>query len=80
MLATKNPVLVTSYRAFAERIQRGRFQANYDPLRWEESMREHEAIMQALRGRRAEELARLLREHSDMTSRAVVSHLCAVSS
>lgn len=79
VLATKNPVLATSYHAFAEKIQRARFQANYDPSRWEESMREHEAIMQALRGRRAEELARLLREHSDMTGRAVVSHLRAVS-
>jgi len=79
VLATKNPILATSYRAFAEKIQRGRFQANYDPSRWEESMREHEAIMQALRGRRAEELARLLREHSDLTGRAVVSHLRAVS-
>lgn len=77
--AAKNPVLAASYAGFTERIQRARFQANYDPVRWEESMREHEDIMQALEGRRPKELARLLREHSDHTGQAVVAHLRAAA-
>lgn len=77
--ATKNPVLEASYAGFTESIQRARFQANYDPARWEESMREHEDIMIALEGRRAKDLARLLRDHSDRTGEAVISHLRAVS-
>lgn len=77
--ATKNPVLAASYAGFTEKIQRARFQANYDPARWEESMLEHEDIMRALEGRQAKELARLLRDHSDRTGEAVIAHLRTVS-
>ncbi|MBX9846246.1 MAG: GntR family transcriptional regulator [Xanthobacteraceae bacterium] len=75
VLAAENPTLAASYGSFTERIQRARFQANYDSSRWEESMREHDAIMLALQARRAKELSRLLREHSAQTGRAVLAHL-----
>ena len=73
--AAKNPVLVSTYANFAGKIQRARFQANYDRLRWDKSLREHDASTTALRQRDRDELPRLLREHSDRTGQAVVAHL-----
>lgn len=74
-----NPVLAASYAGFTDRIQRARFQANYDPARWEESMLEHEDMIRALEGRQAKELACLLRDRSDRTGEAVIAHLRPVS-
>ena len=72
---TRNPVLYETYSAFAAKVERARYTANYDKLRWEESMSEHEAIMRALRARNGELLSRRLREHNVRTGAVVTDQL-----
>jgi DNA-binding GntR family transcriptional regulator len=74
----RNPVLLATYRGFAGKIRRARAQANYDRVRWDESVREHDAIMRALRARRADQLARRLRDHNRRTGAAVTAQLKAL--
>ncbi len=71
----RNAVLLSTYRSFAGKIRRARAQANYDSLRWAESVREHDAIMRALRARRGDVLAERLREHNAHTGRVVIAQL-----
>jgi DNA-binding GntR family transcriptional regulator len=72
---TRNPALYETYSAFAAKVERARYTANYDKLRWEESMNEHEAIMRALRARNGELLSRRLREHNIRTGTIVIDQL-----
>ncbi|MBL8838115.1 MAG: FCD domain-containing protein, partial [Alphaproteobacteria bacterium] len=72
---TRNAALVAIYRGFAGKIRRARAQANYDSTRWDQSVREHVAIMRAIKRRQAEILANRLRDHSAATGRAVTRQL-----
>lgn len=72
---TENPVLVASYVNFAGKIHRARYMANYDRIRWDESVREHEGIMRAIRSRNSNLLAQRLSEHNMRTGRVVIGHL-----
>lgn len=72
---TENPVLIATYANFAGKIHRARYMANYDRLRWDESVREHEGIMRALRTRKRDLLAQRLSEHSMRTGRVVIAQL-----
>lgn len=60
-----NPILTASYRGFAGRIRRIRYAANLDRRRdrWGEAVREHEAILDALRQRDGEAAASILYHH-----------------
>lgn len=72
---TENPVLLATYTSFAGKIARARYSANYDRIRWDESVREHEAIMRAIRARNSEVLSQRLEEHSIKTGRVVIGQL-----
>jgi DNA-binding GntR family transcriptional regulator len=72
---TENPVLIATYGNFAGKIHRARYMANYDRIRWDESVREHEGIMRALRARNPDLLAQRLSEHSTRTGRVVIAQL-----
>jgi len=63
--AAGNAVLSATYASFAGRIRRVRYSANLatDRDRWGEAMREHEAILDALRRRAGSELSDLLFQH-----------------
>ena len=61
--AAGNATLVRMQRALDGRVRRGRYQANVDPVRWDQAMAEHEVIAQRLAARDAEGLARILRLH-----------------
>jgi DNA-binding GntR family transcriptional regulator len=63
--AARNAVLASTYAGFAGRLRRVRFSANLagDRDRWSEAMREHEAILDALRRRAAQELSDILFRH-----------------
>jgi DNA-binding GntR family transcriptional regulator len=63
--ASGNATLVATYESFAGRIRRVRFSANFAGKRerWSEAMREHEAILDALRRRAASELSDILFQH-----------------
>lgn len=70
-----NPVLEATYRGFAAQLGRARSLANYDTDRWQESLAEHEAVMDALRRRDAAATAALLADHSRRTADAVLRSL-----
>ena len=61
--ASHNQVLIEEHRRVNSRLFRIRFQPNDSETRWKSAMDEHEAISQALEGRRSDELGRLLTEH-----------------
>jgi DNA-binding GntR family transcriptional regulator len=63
--AAGNSVLSAAYSSFAGRIRRVRFSANLARRRdrWGEAMREHEAILDALRRRAGQELSDILFLH-----------------
>ncbi len=61
----RNPVLSATYSSFAGRIRRVRYSANLASKqdRWGEAMREHEAILDALRRRDGAELSDIMFKH-----------------
>ena len=77
--ASRNAVLLGTYSSFAGRIRRVRYSANFacERERWGEAMREHEAILDALRRRAGSELSDILFEHLRNKRAAAVEHLRA---
>ena len=75
---TGNAVLEPLYRNLARRVERARYLANMSRVRWDESMREHERIMDQLRARDASGLSRTLSDHAARTGDAVVGALQAM--
>ena len=74
--ASRNAVLNSAYANFAGRIRRIRYSANFARKRerWGEAMREHEAILEALRRRAGNELSDILFNHlRNKRTAAVVS-------
>lgn len=63
--AARNEVLSATYGSFAGRVRRVRYTANLAQKRdrWGEAMREHEAILDALRRRAGRELSDVLFQH-----------------
>lgn len=78
--ASRNQTLQVAYANFAGRIRRVRYSANFarKRQRWGEAMREHEAILDALRRRAGSELSDILFLHLRNKRTAAVEHLdCA---
>ncbi|WP_407170443.1 GntR family transcriptional regulator [Bradyrhizobium sp. ORS 111] len=75
--AARNETLKTTYANFAGRIRRIRYAANFarQRQRWAEAMREHEAIIEALRRRAASELSDILFQHLRNKRSAAMEHL-----
>src|SRR5215471_4836796 len=75
--AARNETLRTAYASFAGRIRRIRYSANFarKRQRWGEAMREHEAILDALRRRAGSELADILFQHLRNKRGAPIEHL-----
>jgi DNA-binding GntR family transcriptional regulator len=75
--AARNCVLSTIYAGFSGRVRRVRHSANLTLKRdrWGEAMREHEAILDALRRRAGEELSNILFQHLRDTQSAAVAFL-----
>ena len=72
--ACDNPILIATHASLMLRARRGRYMAIIDPLRWEESVGEHTALMAALHARDAEAARRVWRRHLIRTGETV----CAV--
>lgn len=74
--AAGNATLSAAYASFAGRIRRVRYSANLDKERdrWGEAMREHEAILDALRRRAGSELSDIMFQHL-RNKRKAVQHL-----
>ena len=73
--ATGNPVLADIYQSLQRRVYRARALSNSIRLRWNESVAEHEGIMEALRRRDATLLAERLMAHSRATQAVILRHL-----
>lgn len=63
--ASGNAVLVEMYRRLVGRIRRHRYIANLTARRWDEAVREHEEMLEALDARDGQRLAAVLRRHLD---------------
>jgi DNA-binding GntR family transcriptional regulator len=61
--AARNPVLSRIYAAECARIRRYRYAGNRKNERWQEAVREHEHILDALRQRAGPMLREILRQH-----------------
>jgi len=75
--ASGNATLVATYESFAGRIRRVRYSANFARKRerWSEAMREHEAILDALRRRAGSELSDILFQHLRNKGAAAIAYL-----
>jgi DNA-binding GntR family transcriptional regulator len=75
--ASRNATLLGAYANFAGRIRRIRYSANFARKRdrWGEAMREHEAILEALRRRAGSELSDILFKHLRNKRTAAVEYL-----
>jgi DNA-binding GntR family transcriptional regulator len=74
--ASRNNALKATYFSLADRLRRLRYSANLDRHRdrWGEAMREHEAILDALRRRAPQELSDILFRHLRNKQIAAVEH------
>jgi len=77
--ATKNPLLAQHYEALQQKIWRYRFAVNEFAERIDESYREHERIMIALRAGARLDLAERLEEHNRLTGEAMSRTLADTS-
>ncbi len=75
--ASRDATLRGAYANFAGRIRRVRYSANFarKRQRWGEAMREHEAILDALRRRAGSELSDILFHHLRAKRTAALEHL-----
>jgi DNA-binding GntR family transcriptional regulator len=75
--ASRNAALMSLYANLAGRIRRTRYAANFARKRerWAEAMREHEAILDALRRRAGSELSDILFTHLRNKRTAALEHL-----
>lgn len=60
-----NKVLMETHRRLGGRIRRHRFAANLAPERWDQAIKEHEEMLDALDARDGKRLAEILRRHLD---------------
>ncbi len=72
---TRNPVLEDVYGSIQRRVYRARALSNTGRLRWDESVREHERIMAALRSRDGARLAAELAAHSQATEAVILQEV-----
>ena len=61
--AAANPLLMKSYKEINARVQSLRFRTNQNKFRWQQAVREHEEMVQALETRDAAAMRRVLTEH-----------------
>lgn len=73
--ATGNGVLFQTYCNLSDKVKRARYLANLSFARWDASMAEHEAIMEALRSRQGDALSERLGAHMERTGAVVVEAL-----
>jgi DNA-binding GntR family transcriptional regulator len=80
--AARNQALAVAYDGYTARIRRIRFNANLAPKRdrWGEAMREHEAMLDALRRRAGTELSDILFLHLRNKQTAALEQLAEANS
>ena len=76
---SRNPVLLNIWTTLHAKIFRARALANYDPIRWADSVKEHEEFMGFLRARDQAGFAKAISEHTRKTGDAVLATLVSSS-
>jgi len=76
---TRNPVLEDVYSSLQRRVYRARALSNTERLRWDESVREHERIMVALRRLDGATLADELVAHSKATEAVILREVAKMA-
>jgi len=71
--ASRNVLLQDTMHRLNLRIQNLRFRSNLDAAKWNAAVREHQQMVEELRKRDGEALARLMREHIRRKSDAVLA-------
>lgn len=74
-----NPILIATHAGLMLRARRGRYMAIIDPLRWDEAMGEHEALLAALRAGDGETARQIWRRHLVHTGETVSAVLRAAT-
>jgi DNA-binding GntR family transcriptional regulator len=69
----RNPVLAGTYRTINARVQFLRFSTNQDEAKWKRAVKEHESMLEALDGRDAAGLRRILERHIDHKRDVVIA-------
>ena len=75
-----NAVLFNTYRQMNGNVRRARYLANLSKERWDAAVREHDAILAALRARDVERIRALLSDHLAHKLSSVLAELKALSS
>ena len=73
--ASRNPLLAEMSHRLNLRIQNLRFRSNLDVGKWNAAIREHQQMVDLLRKRDGEGLARLMRAHLARKAEAVIAML-----
>jgi DNA-binding GntR family transcriptional regulator len=76
-LAAGNAMLTTTYLQINSRIQSMRFRSNFDIRNWDEAVKEHGAMLDALEKRDGVALATLLQQHLPRKCASVIANLRA---
>ena len=72
---THNSTLISTHESLQMRLRRIRYVGNELPTSWSGAMREHEAMIKALKGRDAEGLRAAIDVHLDRTRERVIAFL-----
>lgn len=75
--AARNDVLTTIYLQVNARIQSLRFRPNFNQDKWDEAVREHSAMLEALERRDGAALGTILQQHLPKKCDAVIANLRA---
>jgi DNA-binding GntR family transcriptional regulator len=73
--AARNAMLTTTYLQLNARIQSLRFRSNFNQSKWDEAVREHSAMVEALEKRDGAALSAILQEHLPRKCEAVIANL-----
>ena len=72
---THNTTLMATHEALQMRLRRMRYVGNEQPKSWSGAMREHEAMIKALKGRDSEALREAISVHLDRTRERVIAFI-----
>lgn len=73
----RNPALTETYETTNQRIQNLRFRSNFNPLKWDAAVREHEQMVQAMADSDGVRLREILERHLHNKLEAVLETLPA---
>lgn len=75
--AARNAALTNTYLQLNKRIQSMRFRSNFNQAKWDEAVREHSAMLEALEKRDGAALRTVLEQHLPKKCEAVIANLRA---